>query len=149
MAEGSRLLERIRAMARDPNERRPPDVEELRTSILNHLTRLLNTRQGSSVIAGDYGVPDFSALCTSPNAANIARIEELLTSVITRYEPRLGNIRAEFFEDRDDPLKMRFTLSAELRDVDGDEKDVRFQTVITPNGRVNIRRQDTRPGAES
>ena len=141
--EGTRLLERIRALARDPKDRKAADVETLQSSILNHLGRMLNTRQGSSVIASDYGVPDFSSLCTAPNAGNIALIEKAITEVVQRYEPRLRNIAVQFSEDRDEPLKMRFTLSAELSDVQGEDNGIVFQTVLSPNGRISIRRQQT------
>ncbi len=139
--EGTRLLERIRAMAMAPSERRQPDVEELQNSILQHLIRLLNTRQGSSIIAQDYGMPDFSSMCTSDNAANIASIENILTRVITRYEPRLKDIQVRFHKDRNEPFKISFALTATMN-VHGlqDDHTMYFQTVLTPNGRISVRR---------
>ena len=138
--EGTRLMERIRAMARDPDDRSNQDVETLQSSVLNHLARLLNTRQGSSIISRDYGVPDFSSLCTTPNTSNIHRIEEILSDVVRRYEPRLKNPVVRFAKDDKDSLKMNFKLSAELANVPDGENTVYFQTVLTPNGRISIRR---------
>lgn len=134
-----RLLERIREMARPQAERRPPDPESLQQSILRHLTRILNTRQGSTVIASDYGVPDFSALTTNPNAANLARIEEILCDVVTRYEPRLNNVGVRFVQDPDAPFRMGFSLTADIAGLDGAQ--IAFQTVLTPSGRINIQRR--------
>ena len=79
----------------------------------------------------------------APNAGNIALIEKAITEVVQRYEPRLRNIAVQFCEDRDEPLKMRFTLSAELSDVQGEDNGIVFQTVLSPNGRISIRRQQT------
>lgn len=137
--EGRRLMERIREMAHPEAEKKSPDMDSLQQSILRHLSKMLNTRQGSTVIASDYGVPDFSALTTQPNAANLAIIEKTLCDVVTRYEPRLRNVGVHFAQDPDDPLKMSFRLTGEL--VDMEDSEISFQTVLTPLGRISIQRQ--------
>ncbi len=140
--ERTRLLERIRSMARTPEERnarRETDMEALQESILGHLGRLLNTRQGSSIIAQDYGMPDLTYLCSTDNAGNIAKIESILTSVIQRYEPRLSNVQVRFCRDRNEPFTLCFTLTATLSDTLNADT-MYFQTVLTPNGRISVRR---------
>ena len=137
--EGKRLLERIREMARPRDDQKPPDADNLQQSILKHLNKMLNTRQGSTVIAPDYGVPDFSHLTTQPNAANLAIIEKTLHDVVTRYEPRLQNVAVQFAQDPDDPLKMSFQLTGEVADME--DTQITFQTVLTHQGRISIQRQ--------
>ena len=125
--ERTRLLERIRSMARNPSENRDlggTDMEALQNSILGHLVRLLNTRQGSSIIAQDYGMPDLTYLCSTDNVGNIAKIE--------------GILRVRFCRDKNDPFTLCFALTATLT---GRQNDTMyFQTVLTPNGRINVRR---------
>lgn len=139
--ERTRLLERIRSMARKPSENRSlgeTDMEALQNSILGHLVRLLNTRQGSSIIAQDYGMPDLTYLCSTDNVGNIAKIESILTSVIQHYEPRLSDVRVRFCRDKNEPFTLCFALTATLT---GRQNDTMyFQTVLTPNGRISVRR---------
>lgn len=139
MIEGTRLLERIRNMERAPADRKPMDEESQQQSVLRHLVKLLNTRQGSTLLASDYGVPDYTSLTTTPNAENLATIEKSIRDVVQRYEPRLENVQVKFAEDPDDPLKMGFTLTGGLT---GSENDTRvsFRTVLAPTGKITIRR---------
>ena len=55
------LLQRIRRAA-DPvsSERATWRAEDLETAIVEHLERLLSTRQGGSLTAPDYGVPELT-----------------------------------------------------------------------------------------
>lgn len=136
-----RLLERIRNMARTPAERRETDDKSIQDSILQHLIRLLNTRQGSSMLAPDYGMPDLSALWTSETGDSMRRIEDILTHVVSRYEPRLRDVSVRFLRDRKEPSQLSFALTAtmaipELRD----ERTMYLQTVLTPSGRIRVRR---------
>ncbi|MBR4746384.1 MAG: type VI secretion system baseplate subunit TssE, partial [Desulfovibrio sp.] len=60
--DGTRLLERIRQMTMDQGQRKGKDRPSLEASVLEHLSKLLNTRQGSTIISSDYGVPDMSVM---------------------------------------------------------------------------------------
>ena len=57
-----RLLQRLRSIAADPARRAKHDVNRVTDSVLEHLQRILNTRQGNVPLADDYGVPDFTDL---------------------------------------------------------------------------------------
>lgn len=138
--EGKRLLERIREMDRGKRgQAEAEDADALQNSILNHLSKLLNVRQGSAVIGDEFGIPDFSDLTASFGSEAIGRIEKSLYEVIGRYEPRLKNIKLQFAPDADDPLNVVFRLEGELVGVRTD-KPVVFDTVLTPNGRITITR---------
>lgn len=139
--EGTRLLERIRSMACAPAKRGKTDEEMLQDSILQHLMRLLNTRQGSSIIASDYGMPDLSAICSSETSSIVNQIEDILCQVISRYEPRLRNVKVRFLRDRNETSQLSFALTAtmvipELQD----ERTMCLQTVLTPSGRISVHR---------
>ena len=138
---GTRLLERIREMTseQDQLKGKGKDKPSLESSVLAHLSKLLNTRQGSTIISPDFGVPDLAAMTTSPSAENVARIESILASVVERFEPRLTGVKVVFSPSDDDPLKMSFSLQGTLA---GQETDaaVFFQTVLSPSGRISIQR---------
>ena len=138
---GTRLLERIREMTSEQGQRKGKtrDKPSLESSVLAHLSKLLNTRQGSTIISPDFGVPDLAAMTTSPSAENVARIESILASVVERFEPRLTGVKVVFSPSDDDPLKMSFSLQGTLAGQDSDAA-VFFQTVLSPSGRISIQR---------
>lgn len=135
----TRLLERIREMERNPDWRGDVDPVSLQESILNHLKVMLNTRQGSAIIAGNFGVPDFSELTSSFSPSEIPRIERSLCEVISRYERRLTNIAVHFRMDAKDPSNMSFVLEGELVGT-RDPHAVRFETVLSSSGQITVNR---------
>ena len=140
---GTRLLERIREMTSEQDQlkgkAKAKDKPSLESSVLAHLSKLLNTRQGSTIISPDFGVPDLAAMTTSPSAENVARIESILASVVERFEPRLTGVKVVFSPSDDDPLKISFSLQGTLAGQEADAT-VFFQTVLSPSGRISIQR---------
>jgi type VI secretion system protein len=64
----------------------------LHLDICQHLSRLLNARQGSLAALPDYGLPDFlSVFRQLPEGLN--DFLKMIKHCIERYEPRLKNIR--------------------------------------------------------
>jgi type VI secretion system protein len=55
-----RLLERIRSWKNEPQRRSRGEPRRQIDSIVAHLQRILNTRQGNVPIADGYGVPDLT-----------------------------------------------------------------------------------------
>lgn len=135
--ENKRLLERIRELSRNPHWRGDVDPVELQNSILNHLKHILNTRQGSAIIAQDFGVPDFTLLNDTANSSKIVAIEKGIVDVVNRYERRLTNVRVTFTGDAKNPTDMPFQLEAELVGT-RDTTLVAFETVLSSNGHVAI-----------
>ncbi len=132
-----RLSERIRAQEQQPGRRGGRDDRKLCVdSIIDHLQRILNTRQGNVLIADDYGVPDFlDFLQTYPDS--VREIEESIRSAIDKYEPRLSGASVTFIPREDDDLTLRFQIIAFLA-MEGD-RQVLFETVVDTDGRVRVR----------
>lgn len=133
-----RLLERIRAMERDPDRRDMVEPMQVVGSILGHLRMILNTRQGSVETAPEFGVPDFTAMVGDTGMDAVRDIEASITSVVTLFEPRLQGVRIEFVPQPDSPLGMQFKLQAKLA---LEEKDmpVVFETILDPDGRISVK----------
>ena len=128
-----RLLERIRAAERSPRggDNRGSCIE----SVLRHLQRVLNTRQGNVPIADDYGVPDFlDFLQNYPES--VQEIEDSIKKAIDKYEPRLSGATVSYLPEEEDALTLRFQIIAGLA-VDGDRK-VLFQSMVDTDGRISI-----------
>ncbi|MEM8985874.1 MAG: type VI secretion system baseplate subunit TssE [Pseudomonadota bacterium] len=137
MAFEKSLLERIRAG--DPSAHRrvtlePADVAE---SVIRHLAKMFNVRQGSALTSPDYGMPDFNDLALQfPNAINVIR--RVIRESVDKYEPRLKNVAVAHMPNEDNPLELRFKITAQLV-LDGDKTPVAFETVMDDAGKVRVR----------
>ena len=134
--EDERLLERLRAVEKNPNRREGRDNGRLIQSVLNHMERILNTRQGNVPIAEDYGVPDFTNLPGSSPSESTHEIERTIRQIIQKYEHRLTGVRVSFMPQEDDILSLRFRITAKL----AVEEDIplTFNTVIGADGKINV-----------
>ena len=131
-----RLLERIGSWSRDPGRRTREDPERTIDSVLKHLQRMLNTRQGSVPIAEDYGVCDFTDFaCAYPDS--IRDFERSIRQTIQKFEPRLKAVRVSLIPSDEDLLSLRFHIVARLAT---DEKNipVLFESVLDSDGKISI-----------
>lgn len=112
-------------------QRQVNDVE----SIIAHLAVLLNTHNGDSGTAMDFGVPDFTdALHDMPNQTS--SFLDTIRQVILRYEPRLRNVTVRL-APRENPLELNFEISARLNDAN--RTLLRFQSTVGPGGHFKVR----------
>jgi type VI secretion system protein len=111
-----------------------PTKDRRSRSIMDHLNRLFNTRQGSLPHLADYGLPDISEIYRKmPDG--IDELRKAIEKAILKYEPRLRKvkvIRKENEEKKD--TRMEFIVSGELRE----GGLVRFQTIFTSTGNSSI-----------
>ena len=130
------LLERIKNLEENPEARVQQSLSRKVTSIIRHLQAMLNTRQGSVLIADDYGIPDITNIQGEGITELSQRIETTLQEAIIKYEPRLSSVRAKMLSGETDVLSMRFKLEAVL--VSDNTTPVILETVITSDGKVSI-----------
>lgn len=134
-----RLLERI-ARWEGGEERRNLAIADLMIeSIVRHLQRILNTRQGSVPIDPMFGVPDFTNLASAYTSTLNAQIERDIRGLVDRYEPRLKNVSLKMLEERPDALSLSFELSGSVM-IDDRLVPVRMATSIGSQGRIRISR---------
>jgi len=135
-----RLLERISRWDAGSDERRNlASVDILTASVMAHLQRILNTRQGSAQIDERFGIPDFTNIASAFTLSLAGEIGNELTEIIARYEPRLKSPLLEMLPDRTDALSLAFELSGVLQ-VDDNAVPVRLATRIGSQGRVSVSR---------
>ncbi|MFZ0451661.1 MAG: type VI secretion system baseplate subunit TssE [Desulfatiglandaceae bacterium] len=133
-----RLLERIRAQNKDLRIRRKEGPKEVIDSILQHLQRILNTRQGSVPIAEDFGIPDLTELRLDyPDSLRL--FERAIRQTIQKFEPRLSSLRVRFVPDEEDPLSLRFQILGKLQS-EGYKDPVRFESTVGSDGKIIIKR---------
>ena len=113
------------------------DEAVLVDSVLEHLQKLLNIRQGSVEMLQDYGLPDFNDLSHKfPYAIN--EIQRMIRDCIRKYEPRLTQVRVTHVQDEDDPLSLRYDITARL-EMDDRKTNIWFETILDAAGKVSIR----------
>ena len=106
-------------------------------SVLAHLRRILNTRQGNVPIAADYGVPDFLDFLQS-YPESVREIEQSIRNAVDKYEPRLSRATVTYLPDEGDALILRFQIAACLTGEGG--REVLFESIIASDGRVRLHR---------
>ncbi|MBI5867781.1 MAG: type VI secretion system baseplate subunit TssE [candidate division Zixibacteria bacterium] len=114
------LFERLAAPTPQGGHVTRLDVARLRRSVLSHLRNMLNSRHGHAPAQPDYGIPDLNEFMYAFPESKEPMRQAIQTS-IEKYEPRLKNVRATWVPDEDDPLNIRFEITARLVT---DDKDV-------------------------
>jgi type VI secretion system protein len=110
----------------------PPPKRRI-LSIMDHLSRLFNTREGSLPHLKDYGIPDISEIYRKmPHG--IEELQAAIKRTIEKYEPRLHKVKVVPRESDPKEFKLVFILSGELRE----GGLVRFQTTFTSTGNSSI-----------
>lgn len=132
-----RLLERVRAIDEKPDWRGESDPKAAVASVLGHLGKILNTRQGSVPIAMELGMPDFTSITSSLNADSLPEMAETIGSIISKYEPRLTDVKVDAEPLPDKSFMVGFKLAAKVR-VDNHEIPVVFETILNPDGHISV-----------
>ena len=132
-----RLTERLRSWEKDPTRRESRDSSRMINSVVRHLERILNTRWGSTQIAEDFGIPDFTEL-RAEIPDTLRALERTIQGTIQKYEPRLTSVRVKFVPLEEDKLKLGFQIVGQL--VLDDKKDpIIFESYMDTDGKVSIR----------
>ena len=131
MATDRGLFDRLREPDRGAQRSVHQRTERIHGSVLEHLRRMVNTRQGDSAAAPDFGVPAISDVDLATRAEDVRRsIEE----TIRTYEPRLEGVQVRALPpDPEDPFRMHFEVHGRLATAQ-ERVRVRFDTVFEAGG---------------
>ncbi|UCG64949.1 MAG: type VI secretion system baseplate subunit TssE [Deltaproteobacteria bacterium] len=132
-----RLTERIRSWKQAPERRGGKDPKRMIDSIIRHLERILNTRQGSVPIADDYGIPDFTDLSSGFSDA-LRDLERTIRNTIQKYEPRLKSVRVKFIPQEENTLAVSFQIVGQLI-LEEEKNPITFQSVMDSDGKFTIK----------
>jgi type VI secretion system protein len=132
-----RLLERIAAWEDGGQRTNQTQVDMLVRSVTDHLSRILNTRQGSVQLDPLFGVPDFTNVAGGLTAGTTGDIEEEIRRMVAKYEPRVKSPRVRLTRESADVLSIQFVLEGTL-EVDDREIPLQLSTTVGANGRVNV-----------
>lgn len=133
-----RLLERIRRLEENPDYRGAADPNLIAASILTHLQKILNTRQGSAPIDELYGVPDFTDLAATFSSESVRDLARSIKHVINRYEPRLSSVQIEASPHGEQVLELRFKIDGSIKMDENVSLPVAFETIVDPDGQIKV-----------
>ncbi len=104
--------------------------------IRQHITLLLNTRRGSVRHLPDYGLPDVSSYYSDyPSSLSYLRSE--IVDLITKYEPRLGNVSVRLVDSDHQEFKVSLLIAGEIEEPEGLVR-VSYRTTIASNGHADM-----------
>lgn len=127
-----------RLCCKDPGAVGPEEqtISHLRSSILQNLERILNSRAGMSQACETYGIPDLTQIVNGvPERAR--DIERALEQCIRQYEPRLTQVEVEHVPDAHGPMTACFKVRA-AASTGKSAEDLWFETVVVSSGRVRL-----------
>lgn len=132
-----RLMERIEQWEDRACKREGVTQKHCIDSVIDHLNKVLNVRQGSTLMDPEYGLPDFSGVRTSyPDCLN--DLQQAVTQTIERYEPRLRDVHVEFIDKDSVSLRLLFRIEAMLHD-EGEDRHIFLESSVDANGRMLFR----------
>ena len=102
-------------------------------SISSHLTRLLNSRQGSLQHLPDYGLPDITEIYQGlPYSVN--QLTQAIKNTIEKYEPRLRNVYVSQNSDANKDYILHLLIRGEING----GKKLEFDTYFVNEGTAQI-----------
>jgi len=132
-----RLLDRVRSWGKHDPGRTGNDIGRKIESVILHLQKLLNARQGTTLMDTGFGMPDFTDL-TALFPDSVRDIERSISKTIETYEPRLSEVNVDFVFQDDQSLSLLFQIQALLKSENGDI-DVHLESAIDTGGKMVIK----------
>lgn len=135
--EGRRLLERVRNWKEKPVISVSQDYSQKVESVILHLQKLLNSKQGTTLMDEFYGMPDFTDL-TVMFPDSVREIESAISKTIEKYEPRLSEVKVIFVLQNELSLSLLFQIQAIMKTEDND-MSIYLESSIDNNGKMKIK----------
>lgn len=129
------LFERLADPERNARRTISENTQELVDSIMRHLQRLLNTRQGHVLTRPDYGMPDFTD-CAESLPETLDKVRRAIKSSIEAFEPRLRRVRITHLPS-EDSLLLHFGITGQLL-AGKQEISTFFSTKVGPSGNAEV-----------
>jgi type VI secretion system protein len=140
MPTSSSLFNKLERAADPTNvDRHTWRVQDLASAVVMHLRQLLATRQGSSITAPDYGVPDVTDLLHDMTEA-VAVTQRQVKQTIQTYEPRLKNVQVRHIrnDNGEGQPAMVFEITGHIVLEDGRKQPLRIGTTLDEHGNVAL-----------
>ena len=136
-----RLIDLEPQVSSEPIQNHLQGVGQIKNSVVSHLENLLNTRRHIETAPADlrqinkslfvYGLKDFTG--ENPNSIMIKQqLRQDIEKTISKFEPRLKNVRVQLETDGQNQRKLRFRITGLLH-VEPISEPVSFDTFFDMN----------------
>lgn len=136
-----RLIDLDPQVSSEPVQNHLHGVGQIKNSVVKHLENLLNTRRHIEILPAElrelnkslfvYGLKDFTA--ENPNSIMIKqRLRQDIEKTISKFEPRLKNVRVQLETEEQNQRKLRFRITGLLH-VEPISEPVAFDTFFDIN----------------
>lgn len=133
----SRLFERIRKWSGHPQNHGRQDTGQRVESVVLHLQKMLNSRQGTTLMDKAYGMPDFTEIAALfPDS--LRDIERSIAETIERYEPRLSQVKVNFVSQDNQSLSLCFHIQGVMA-TGKEDMTVHLESSIDASGKTMIK----------
>jgi type VI secretion system protein len=126
----------------EPNVADPPSSQvntaRFADSVLRNLRNVLNTRQGETPIAPDYGLPDLSEVAHN-FPESIAAMRKAIKATIEKFEPRLHRVMVRHIGTPENLLMIKFQIKAQLI-LEENRSSIMFSTQVDSSGFFKVER---------
>jgi type VI secretion system protein len=135
MGRSLTLLERLADLEEDERRTVRANKQRLADSVMRHLQRLLNTRQGHVLTQPEYGMPDFTD-CAESLPETLDKVRRAIKNSIEQFEPRLRRVKITHLPS-EDSLNLHFGITGQL--VTGKQRlSAFFSTKVSPSGSTQV-----------
>ncbi len=137
MSRERSLLERLAHPKSGATRTLTLNSQEMVRSVVDHLRKMLNTKQNHAPAHMDYGIPDPSDVAHAfPDA--IGTMQKSIRACIEKYEPRLTAVNVVHVQSEQDVLTLRFQITAQLANTK-ERVPVCFDTLVDASGRIKVK----------
>jgi type VI secretion system protein len=98
---------------------RMTEDEKLRSSIVENIKMILQSRRGSITHLPDFGLPDIRQIYF--DEGSIDSVPNMIKETILKYEPRLQDVRVRRKNFDPNNLRLSLEIDAKIRDLRGKE----------------------------
>lgn len=132
---GVGFFERLGTDLRSPRER-VLDISDTLDSIKRNVSRVLNTRVGESQSCPELGLFDFND-ASAGSRDLCCRMQQWIHQCISRFEPRLSELRVSVLYDESNPAALKFLLQGRVR-VSNREDLLKIDLLLDANRRYRV-----------
>ncbi|MDR1162659.1 MAG: type VI secretion system baseplate subunit TssE [Candidatus Accumulibacter sp.] len=139
-----RLFERMSAAVRQSAAARqngaaptPHTGDAVLRSIRDYVTKLLNSREGSTLLDPEFGMPDFTHAGIDAPGDDQPALRRKIAEFISRNEPRLTNVQVIFAPREEMRTVLSFSIQAQLQG-EGKTSVVKLYSDVSQQGKVDV-----------
>lgn len=137
-----RLLKRIRNWEKSDGALIAElDLSAYIQSLMDDLSKIYNTRQGTVMLDAKFGIPDFTSLMSTMAPPEIENLTRSFILVTNEYEPRLKNLNVTYTPKEEDRGLIRFSIKTKVN-FRGFLTPLKFDVLLQGDGSVVLQIQE-------